>query len=65
MKGTFHTRRFRRLSFAAATLVLLAAGALIGATTAAADAAFSQTSAFTYMGTNSCTGDGQPAFPLA
>jgi hypothetical protein len=57
MKGTFHTRRFRRLSFPAATLVLLAAGALIGATIAAADAAFSQTSAFTYTGTNACTGE--------
>jgi hypothetical protein len=57
MKGTFHTWRFGRRPFAAATLVLLGASALIGATIAEADAAFSQTSAITYTGTNTCTGE--------
>src|SRR5205823_6023257 len=48
MKGTLHTQRLGRLFFAAATFVLLVAGALIGAPAAAADTAISETTAFTY-----------------
>ncbi|TML87594.1 MAG: hypothetical protein E6G08_10125 [Actinobacteria bacterium] len=57
MKGTLHTQRLGRLFFAAATFVLLVAGALIGAPAAAADTAVSETTAFTYTADNLCTGE--------
>ena len=57
MKGTLHTQRLGRLFFAAATFVLLVAGALIGAPAAAADTAISETTAFTYTADNLCTGE--------
>ena len=48
-----------RISPAAFVLaaVVLTGGALIGATGASADAAFSQTTPLTYAGTNPCTGE--------
>src|SRR5204862_98607 len=54
---TLHTQRLGRLFFAAATFVLLVAGALIGAPAAAADTAISETTAFTYTADNLCTGE--------
>ena len=55
MKGTLHTQRLWRLFFAAATFVLLAAGALIGAPAAAAITEAETVNPFAFDGFNPCT----------